>query len=383
MAGAWWSEAIAAFGGTLAGEPQPEAEAVDVQLGDREVVLHRWPEGATPDQVELTQTALLAMDGGVFPVPARAEDGGWSVRVEGRLVSGASRPAGRPLHRYGDHRTPDGAPIDLPLPLSSPAPEVVLAAVQAMGRFHTTTANLVGKEGAGAASLQRQLRDAGATWSRLRRVVGDRAASAPEIRRWLRCGNRVLPVATELLEGVEQAATTSAVIHGNLWPVDLLVEGQGTERHLTGIVGWTATREGSPLIDLAQLAVHTAGWSGALAESVLGAYADTGRITPTERRLLPVVAVLDLLPRVGGLLKLAYVDDEMIGHEAQPVLRSGMKMLLTSLENLTEVLAPDAEWGQRKANEGRQVRHARPVRKPAGSRTKPTRTRGSGRSDRG
>lgn len=376
MTGSWWTDAVTAFGGTLVGDPDPGAEAVDVRLGEREVVLHRWPERATVAQVDLTQTALLAMEGGVFPEPVRAADGAWGVMVDGRMVSGASRPDGRSLHRYGDYRTPGGAPIDLPLPVSSPAPEVVLAAVQAIGRFHTTTASLVTHERAGSASLQRQLKDAGTTWSRLRRVVGDRAASAPEIRRWLRCGNRVLPVATELLEGVEHTATTGTIIHGNIWPVDLLIEGRGPDRQLTGIVGWTATREGSPLIDLAQLAVHSAGWSGALAESVLGAYADTGRITPTERRLLPVVAVLDLLPRVGELLKLAYVDDEMIGHEAQPVLRSGMKMLLTSLENLTEVLAPDTEWTQRKANEGRRVRPARPVTKPAGSRKRPHQTRG-------
>ncbi len=376
MADAWWTDAIVAFGGTLDADPEPGAEAVDVQVGARDITLHRWPEGASPAQVDLTQTALLAMEGGVFPVPVRTADDTWSVEIAGRRVSGAERPSGRSLHRYGDYRTPGGVPIDLPLPISSPAPEVVLAAVQAMGRFHITSASLVRQERAGAASIQRLLKDAGTTWSRLRPVVGDRAASSPEIRRWLRCGNRVLPVATELLEGVDGIATTGAVIHGNIWPVDLLIEGRSSERTLTGIVGWTATREGSPLIDLAQLAVHTAGWSGALAESVLGAYADTGRITPSERRLLPVVAVLDLLPRVGELLKLAYVDDDMIGHDAQPVLRSGMKMLLTSLENLTGVLAPDTEWSQRKANEGRRLRPTRPVKKSAGSRKRPTQTRG-------
>ena len=42
---------------------------------------------------------------------------------------------------------------------------------------------------------------------------------------------------------------------------------------------------------------------------------------------------MDLPHRIERLLELAYVDDAMIGHEAQPVLRSGMKMLLTSLES--------------------------------------------------
>jgi hypothetical protein len=383
MAGEWWNLAVTAFGGEPVSAPEEDGEAGTIRLDGQDVVLHCWPVGATTAQVNLTQQALTQLDGGVFPVPVSTSDGSWSIEIGGRLVSGAVRPKGRVLHRYGEYRTPDGMPIDLPLPVSSPAPEVVLEAVRQIGRFHTATADLVIRERAGSASLQRLLRGAKSTWSTQRRVVGDGAASSPEIRRWLRCGNRVLPVATELLEAVDEVATTNAVIHGNIWPVDLLIEGRDEERHLTGIVGWTAMRDASPLIDLAQLAIHTANWSGALAESVLGAYAETGRVTPMERRLLPVVAALDLLPHVGDLLHLAYVDDAMIGHESQPVLRSGLKMLLTSLENLTDVLAPDAEWGQRKANEGRQYRQTRPVRKPGGSRKTPGRTPGSGRSNRG
>ena len=375
MTDSWWEKALAAFEATELTAPQEGQEAGSGRIDDREVVLHRWPQGATPTQVALTQDALRRLNGGVFPVPVATSAGEWSVEVDGRHVSAAVRPDGRPLNRYGEYVTPDREPIDLPLPVSSPASEVVLAAVREMGRFHSATADLATQEQAGAGSLQRMLRHAEATWTVQRKVVGDRAAGAPEIRRWLRCGNRVLPIATELLEGIDLVATSSAVIHGNLWPVDLLVNGRDEERRLAGIVGWTATGVGSPLIDLAQLAVHTAGWSGALAESVLGAYAETGRIKPAERRLLPVVAAIDLLPRVGRLLELAYVDDAMIGHEAQPVLRSGMKMLLTSLENLTQVLAPETEWGQRKLAEERRGRSARPVRKAAGPQKKPTRKR--------
>jgi hypothetical protein len=376
MTDTWWEPALAAFEANAPTAPLDGEEAGTARLGDREVVVQRWPEGATAAQVTLAQEALRRMEGGVFPVPVRTAAGEWSVPVDGRYVSAAEVPGGRPLNRYGEYVTPGGEPIDLPLPASSPAPDVVLAAVREMGRFHTATADLVPQEQVAAGSLQRMLRQAEAAWNGQRRVVGDRAGGAPEIRRWLRCGNRVVPIATELLEGIEGVATTSAVIHGNLWPVDLLVQGRDTDRQLAGIVGWSATGAGSPLIDLAQLAVHTAGWSGALAESVLGAYAETGRIKPAERRLLPVVASIDLLPRVGRLLELAYVDDAMIDHEAQPVLRSGMKMLLTSLENLTQVLAPETEWGQRKQAEERRGRASRPVRKAAGPQRKPTRKPG-------
>jgi Ser/Thr protein kinase RdoA (MazF antagonist) len=221
------------------------------------------------------------------------------------------------------------------------------------------------------------------TWEEQRRVVGDRAGNAAEIRRWLRCGNRVLPVANEHLSHVSTMASTTSLIHADLWPVNLLTEGLAEEQRLVGIAGWSTVREGSPLIDLAQLAVHNSNWSGAIAESVLGAYASTGRLSPTERRLLPAVAALDLVPRVGTLLHLAFVDDRMIGDAAQPVLRSGMKQLLTSLENLTDVLAPEHEWEQRKFAENRRMRGDQRPKRTGGARTKPGRPTGSARSRRG
>jgi hypothetical protein len=116
---------------------------------------------------------------------------------------------------------------------------------------------------------------------------------------------------------------------------------------------------------------------------VLAAYAETAKLSPVERRMLPVVAALDLVPRVGHLLHLAYVDDRMIGHESQAVLRSGMKQLLVSLENLTGVLAPDTEWSQRKYQDNRRTRIQQSARKPAGTGTKPGRQRRSGRSRQG
>lgn len=358
-----------------------------VRVDDSWYVVRQWPDGTLPGNVELTAKALKAASAvnGVFPAPLPVEDSDspWSVRVGDRLVSAASWLPGRPLARYGDFRTPDGDAIDVPLPASAPPGDVLLAAVAAMGQFHGATEELAVNSGGGSRSLTRLMKDTQSTWSQQRRVVGDKAANAPEIRRWLRCGNRVLPVAHEHLEQFVGSATTTTLIHGDIWPVHLLAEGTGADRRLTGVVGWSSVREGSPLIDLAHLAVHSGSWSGALAESVLAAYAETGKLSPVERRMLPVVAVLDLVPRVGRLLYLAYVDDRMIGHESQPVLRSGMKQLLVSLENLTHVLAPDTEWSQRKYQDNRRTRIQQASRKPDGTGTKPGRPRGSGRSRQG
>jgi Ser/Thr protein kinase RdoA (MazF antagonist) len=358
-----------------------------VRVGDSWYVVREWSTGTQAAMVELTANALKAgaAVNGVFPepTPMKGEEASWAVQVGDRLVSAVSWLPGRPLARYGDFRTPDGDAIDVPLPASAPAGDVLLEAVKAMGQLHLATAELVSNPRAGGQSLTRLMKETEATWSQQRRVVGDRAANAPEIRRWLRCGNRVLPVANEHLEQFVTTIGTTSVIHGNVWPVNLLTAGSAADRKLSGIVGWSTVREGSPLIDLAQLAVHTSSWSGALAESVLAAYAETGNLSPVERRMLPVVAALDLIPRVGHLLHLAYVDDRMIGHESQPVLRSGLKQLLVSLENLTGVLAPDTEWSQRKYQDNRRARIQQKPRTAGGTGTKPGRPRGSGRSRQG
>lgn len=369
------------FPGSAFGNP------VIVEHDGAEFELRRWPAGTTEATVTRTQASLAAASAvnPVFPVPVpvAGNSAAWAVSEGGDLYSARSVLAGRPLMRYGEYLAPNGEPIHVPLPASSSATDILLAAVGAMGQYHTVNRTLVTRDDAGARSIHQLLRSTRTTWSEQRRVVGDRAASAPEIRRWLRCGNRVLPVATEMLDVVGEVAGTSTLIHGELWPVDLRVDGQDTERRLSGITGWTTVTQGSPLIDLAQLAVHTTGWSGAVAEAVLGAYAETGQINPVERRLLPVVAALDLVTRVGNLLHLAYVDDQMIGHEAQPVIRSGMKLLLSSLENLTDVMVPKTGREGRQQSDGRGKRPVRPVRKSAGPRTTPVQKRGSGRSGRG
>ena len=348
-------------------------------------VLREWAAGTAAAQVNLTQLSLqiaaTAGDGLLpTPRPARGEPEVWAVEVGGHLVTAASWLPGRPLSRYGDYRTPDDKVIDVPLPASAPAESIVLEAVRAIGRFHSVTALLAAESGTSKTTLARLLDSSRTTWNEQRKLVGDRAANSPEIRRWLRCGNRIVPVAAEHLEQFGRAGAASCIVHGDIWPANFLIEGSAAERTLTGVVGWSSVAIGSPLIDLAHLAIHTSSWSGALAESILGAYTEVATLSPGERRLLPVVAALDLVPRVGWLLNLAYVDDRMIGHESQPILRSGLKSLLMSLENLTQVLAPDAEWDQRKTSETRRSREGGAVRRIRPTGTRPGRPPGSGRS---
>jgi len=347
-------------------------------------ILREWVARTTVDRINLTQRALhlaATASGGRLPVPrpVLGQSDAWAVQVGDRFVSAASWLPGRPLARYGDFRTPGHEVIDVPLPASAPAESIILEAVRTIGRFHTATASLALEVGGARFTLTRLFDNSRSTWIKQRKVVGERAANSPEIRRWLRCGNRIVPAAAEHLE---QVGTTGAscLVHGDIWPANLLIEGSAAERTLTGLVGWSSVSIGSPLIDLAHLAIHSSSWSGALAENILGAYTEVAALSPAERRLLPVVAALDLVPRVGWLLNLAFVDDRMIGHESQPILRSGLKSLLMSLENLTNILAPDAGWEQRKTAESRRARGGGAIRRIRPTGTKPNPQSESGRS---
>jgi Ser/Thr protein kinase RdoA (MazF antagonist) len=188
------------------------------------------------------------------------------------------------------------------------------------------------------------LDDVRKVWFEQRKILGDRAAEQRDIRRWLRCGNRIIPTASDLLRNEPTIMQErSVVIHNDLWPVNALVEGRDEQRKVTGIVGWSHAAAGSPVLDLAALTVHMQGWSAALTEGIIESYSLTRRLLPEQRRLIPAVAALDLVAHLADLLTLAYLDDSMINHQAAPSLRSGMKTLLNSLETLTGILAPDIE----------------------------------------
>src|SRR5699024_9794568 len=122
-----------------------------------------------------------------------------------------------------------------------------------------------------------------------RKRLGSHAESLVEVRRWLRCGNRVIPIAGDRLHAAgEIAASHPVLIHNDIWPADLLVDTPSLPTQLRGVAGWTSALAGSPVIDLAQLSVRVTGWSEAAVESVLGSYSEITPLQPAERRLVPV-----------------------------------------------------------------------------------------------
>ena len=306
--------------------------------------LRRWEPATTAARVGFVHAALeTARGAGLAGVPepvARPDrPGEAAVMIGGRLYDAQTWLPGRLLHRQGVFRSPDGGSINLPLHPTTPVDDAVADAARFIGRFHTATRDLAGHPDAPRAPLALMLDSVGAGWSDGRRRLGQIAASTPEVRRWLRCGNRVVPIASDRLRASpDLLRETAVVVNGDLWPAHLL-RGDDNAR-ITGIVDWASAAAGSPLVDLAHLVTHVAGWSAARAELVLGAYSETAQLLPEQRRLLPVVAALDLLADVGWLLSLGFADERLFTDPALPFVRGGAKTLLTSLETLADVLAP-------------------------------------------
>src|SRR5829696_7971477 len=321
----------------------PSGELALVTTPRGEFAVRRWEPATTAARVGFVHAVLeQARAGGVtgVPEPRARQDrpGEAAVLVGGRLYDAQTWLPGRPLHRQGAFRSPDGVSINLPLHPTTPVDDAVADVARWMGSFHTATRDLAKHPDAPQAPLSLMLETVRAGWSDRRRHLGQLAASTTEVRRWLRCGNRVIPIASDRLRASPDLLQEAAVVvHGDLWPSHLLVDDD--ESQITGVVDWARAAAGSPLLDLAHLATHIAGWSAARAELVLGAYSETARLLPEQRRLLPVVAALDLLAEVGWLLGLGFDDDRLFTDPALPFVRGGAKTLLTSLETLTDVLA--------------------------------------------
>jgi Ser/Thr protein kinase RdoA (MazF antagonist) len=316
------------------------------------VLLRQWPEGTSPAQVDAIAQVLAVMHAGagdVIPVirPHATDDRAMATTVKGRQYSAITWLQGRPLGRFGGYVDADGNPITLPLPESSHADEVIVQVAAAIARAHAASED-VRRADLPVYTIATLMERVRKYWFEQRKVLGDKAADERDIRRWLRCGNRIIPTTSDLIRNEPaQLTDTSVVIHTDLWPENILITGQGTERQLTGIVGWRHMSSGSPVLDLAQLTVYMQGWSAALTESIIESYATNRHLRPDQRRLVPAVASLMMVETVGKLLTLNYLDSRMIGHEATSVLRSGMKTLLDSLERITHILAPDIEQTER------------------------------------
>ncbi|MCO5224646.1 MAG: phosphotransferase [Thermomicrobiales bacterium] len=342
-----------------------------------EAYLGQWPEGTVEPQIEAYIRVLSTMHAAnesAIPAPISGPDG-YIGLVKDRLYSAQTWLPGRPLGRFGGYRTPDGDAIQLPLPESAHANTVIAQVASIVATAHASSES-VDQANLPTATLQQTMNRVRQYWKDTRPVLGDKAADERDIRRWLRSGNRIVPTASDLIRN-EQAELrdTSVVLHNDLWPENILIAGREDERNVTGIVGWRHMSIGSPVLDIAQMSVQMQGWSAALTEAIIESYSANRHLRPDQRRLVVAVAGLLLVEIVGNMLTWSYLDQRMFDHEATPVLRSGMKTMLDSLERVTAILAPDIDrtqrgYAQKRTDNGQsrpRPQGARPQRKKPGT----------------
>ena len=350
-----------------------------------DVLLRQWPEGTSKATITKQANVLNAMHdvaGDVVPqvITRPGETDSFTTTVKDRFYTAQTWLPGRPLGRYGGYVAPDGTPITLPLPESSHAQDVIAQVAAIIAKTHEATES-IDKNGLAQSSLSIELDRVRRYWFTERKTLGDKAADERDIRRWLRCGNRVVPTASDLIRNeVNSFRDTSVVLHNDLWPENILIEGHEGDRKVTGIVGWRHMAAGSPVLDLAQLSVNMQGWSAALTEAIIDAYSENRQLRPDQRRLIPAVAGLLMVETVGRMLTWSYLDEGMIGHQATSVLRSGMKTMLDSLERVTHILAPDIDQTERINRQRRFKEKDADPRKQ--DKPRPDRQRGSGNRKR-
>jgi len=347
-----------------------------VAVADATARIRAWQAPATIERI----AALRALHGVVpdnatwLPRPVGTAD--QVVMIAGQMFDACSAVSGLPLNRHGEFNVPGHGIVNIPLHETADHGDMLVEAARALAQLHEATREHAALSGVATSTAVELHKGAAARWQDARKRLGAQAESLIEVRRWLRCGNRVIPVATEHIgESTDVAGAQSVLIHGNIWPAYLRVDDPSRPSSLLGVTGWDHAAAGSPVLDLAQLSVRVTGWSEATTESVLGAYSDHASLPPAARRLVPVVAAIDLLDQLGRLLEIAYLDDDIANDPAQPFIRGGIKVLLRSLERLTNVLVPP-EPVQRRFYGGGRSKGTTPRRSPA------ARTRESSRSPR-
>lgn len=346
-----------------------------VTAGDATVQIRGWDAPATTERVSALRTLHRTVSEDAAWLPRPVGDDDQVVMLGGRIYDASTATSGIPLNRHGEFVVPGYGAVNLPLHDTADHGEMLVEAARALAQVHEATRDHMALSELGTLTAVELHKGTVARWQDARKRLGAQAESLPEVRRWLRCGNRVIPVATERIgEATDVAAVSSVLVHGNVWPACLQVDNPSRPESLLGVTRWRHAGAGSPVLDLAQLSVRVTGWSEATVESVLGAYSDHTSLPPAARRLVPVVAAVDLLDQLGRLLEIAYLDDNVANDRAQPFIRGGIKVLLRSLERLTNVLAPP-EPVQRRFYGGRTTGTAL-RRSPAAQ------TRGSRRSPR-
>lgn len=324
-------------------------------LPDEAVRLRVVPAWLDRRQLERVhrQLAVQAMtETGAAPVPRGLIS---ILESEGSLVEVTSWADGRDWTN-GRVALLAGSAMHRPLPVPSgglPRLARTVAAAHAASEGHAETTLLPFT----LRDFEREQRD---IWSRQRsRILASRAREV-HLGRWLRASEKVAVASFDLLNEAGFLEGLPAVaVNRQLWPAHVVAD-----RGKLTLVDWSRAVAGSPLLDIAQLVTHFNGWDTTIVEETLESYAEVRQLTANERRLLPVIACLDLIVETGRLLEIAYASRAVRPESAAAEsARSGAAASLYSLESLG--------WAVRPGRESVKPR-------PGGNPRRPTSPRGPG-----
>lgn len=306
----------------------PDIARVDVPDGPRRV--RRWPQAAplsdvvfSHDVMATARAAGLSVVPPLVPLPDSAET---ALQHDRRLFDAQEWMPGAPAPRSQSGWPEPDQRIDLPVVLPAPLFATVVTALAALHAAMPAFAARPEAPAAPLATLPDIVRQAqGRQFASLRA----RAPREPAIQRWLSTGERLLAAAEPIVaEAGQNNALAKAVLHMNLWPAHLLIEGDT----LSGWLGWEQVAVGSPLIDLAQAIVRLQGWSEEAVETAFAAYGAAFPLPPAERRLLPAVAALDVVATTGHLLTQAF--PQRVTERPPSSVRAGIDAMLRSMSAL-------------------------------------------------
>jgi Ser/Thr protein kinase RdoA (MazF antagonist) len=326
----------------------------------------RWPAGTRPERIAFVHRLLrVAREHGVDFVPAPS---GEPVLIEGRLYDAVSALPGRPAMRGSNLFDTSGRLINRP---SVSSQSHTAAAIRGTARFHAATRELATDPKSPNASLESIVRVIRGNWDRQRTTLRPIAAQTPHIQRWLRTSETIVESATAHFDRFGYLDRFPQVVgHLNLWPSHLLFEQHDDTVSLSGLLDFEQAAVTTPMLDLAQLLTHFNGWSAAHAEDAIGVYAETNPLSPEERRLLPVLAGLELVNEAGRLMALGYATPSISRNIGGDAIRASAATLLFSLEALAPAVHRGDEPVPSKARKWVHRTKKPAAQSPAGDRNK-------------
>ncbi len=152
------------------------------------------------------------------------------------------------------------------------------------------------------------------------------------VARW----RRLLPVMVSILQARltaswEERDDGNVICHGDLWP-DHVYFSNGAFR---GFVDFGALAFTTPALDLAQLILHFGGWPSCV--EVLAVYTNGRPLSAHDRRIIPIVALADLVSE--GYWSLGQLGNDSTPAHEQAAHRHNLRFFLPSAEALVKELS--------------------------------------------